>query len=406
MLGSIQGAGGGAAGPDTQIVYLRNAGPREIATSLQQLGGTGASVSVSAMDSANAVLLRGDPAAVARFARLIRDLDAGDEGTESESIGLEHADAEQLLPVLQQLSDNRRPARSRPGFRQDQEGEGTGAGPATRSPAPAAPASAAAPNRPAGASVVAAISGNNAVIIAANLDAQRQLGEVIRHPTHAAAVLVEAIISRSATTRRRRLGLQFLLRARMRHSRRPTVRSASRASSRSARSPPTKRSAGGPRHPGRGHHHSRDNIVGQSVIDAPRPRRSSPRPVGSVAARRDHQESVVRRDHQRGPVGHRVQPVVDSVDHDPRQSGSEAACRAGSAGYDRRGLVRQFRQRVPHRPAPECRHPARRQAAGQFVGLDQAVHPPGSVERGRAGVGARFGPDHQQARVQDRADGR
>ena len=215
LLASIQG-GGGTAGPDTQIVYLRNAGPREIASSLQQLGGTGANVSVSAMDSANAILLRGDPAAVARFASLIRDLDArAVEGTEIRVYWLEHADAEQLMPVLQQLVGQAPSEPSAaPDFIKGQEGEGTGAGPATpRLP----PATTNVYNGGTGIvrrgpAVVARYPGTNAVIIAANLDAQRQLGEVIRQlDTRREQVLVEAIIVEIGNDAARRLGVQFLL---------------------------------------------------------------------------------------------------------------------------------------------------------------------------------------------------
>ena len=216
LLASIQSGGSGAAGPDTQIVYLRNAGPREIASSLQQLGGTGASVSVSAMDSANAILLRGDSTAVARFASLIRDLDArAVEGTEIRVYWLEHADAEQLMPVLQQLVGQAPSEPSAaPDFIKGQEGEGTGAGPATpRLP----PATANVYNGGTGIvrrgpAVVARYPGTNAVIIAANLDAQRQLGEVIRQlDTRREQVLVEAIIVEIGNDAARRLGVQFLL---------------------------------------------------------------------------------------------------------------------------------------------------------------------------------------------------
>ena len=215
LLASIQGSGNGASGPDTQIVYLRNAGPREIANSLQQLGGSEASVSVSAMDSANAILLRGDPTAVARFARLIRDLDArAIEGTEIRVYWLEHADAEQLMPVLQQLVGQppTQPSEG-PDFIKSQEGEGTGAGPVTqRQPAIAAAPSGGTGIVRRGPAVVARYPGTNAVIIAANVDAQRQLGEVIRQlDTRREQVLVEAIIVEIGNDAARRLGVQFLL---------------------------------------------------------------------------------------------------------------------------------------------------------------------------------------------------
>ncbi|HET9398609.1 MAG TPA: type II secretion system secretin GspD [Sphingomicrobium sp.] len=216
LLANMQGSGSGAVGPDTQIVYLRNAGPREIASSLQQLGGTGASVSVSAMDSANAILLRGDSTAVARFASLIRDLDArAVEGTEIRVYWLEHADAEQLMPVLQQLVGQAPTEPSAaPDFIKGQEGEGTGAGPATprQPPATTTAYSGGTGIVRRGPAVVARYPGTNAVIIAANVDAQRQLGEVIRQlDTRREQVLVEAIIVEIGNDAARRLGVQFLL---------------------------------------------------------------------------------------------------------------------------------------------------------------------------------------------------
>ncbi|HYE86661.1 MAG TPA: type II secretion system secretin GspD [Vicinamibacterales bacterium] len=216
LLATMQGGGSGASGPDTQIVYLRNAGPREIASSLQQLGGTGASVSVSAMDSANAILLRGDSTAVARFARLVRDLDArAVEGTEIRVYWLEHADAEQLLPVLQQLVGQAPSEPSAaPDFIRGQQGEGTGAGPANPGqPVIAAPAAANGTGIVRrGPAVVTRYPGTNAVIIAANADAQRQLGEVVRQlDTRREQVLVEAIIVEIGDEAARRLGVQFLL---------------------------------------------------------------------------------------------------------------------------------------------------------------------------------------------------
>ena len=217
LLGSIEGNSNAAAGPETQTVYLRNAGPREIAASLSQLGATGESgVAVSALDSSNAVLLRGNPGAVARFARLVRELDArAENGTEIRVYWLEHADAEQLLPVLQQLVGQPVSApSSAPAFVRSQEGEGTGAGPSNPGQPAAAPATASGGTGiiRRGPAVVARYTGTNAIIIAANSEAQRQLGEVIRQlDTRREQVLVEAIIVEIGDEAAKRLGVQFLL---------------------------------------------------------------------------------------------------------------------------------------------------------------------------------------------------
>src|SRR3546814_9807309 len=93
----------------TTTVVLKNAGAREIATSLQALvttGGEGAAkpATVVPIDSSNAVAIRGDAGTVARLAQMARDLDRqAASGTEIRVYWLEHADAEKLLPVLQQL---------------------------------------------------------------------------------------------------------------------------------------------------------------------------------------------------------------------------------------------------------------------------------------------------------------
>ncbi|MBA3577679.1 MAG: type II secretion system secretin GspD [Sphingomonas sp.] len=204
----------------TELVYLRNMGPREIASSLQPLlasgvAGAAPSVSISAVDSANAVAIRGDATTVARMAALARELDqraAG--GTEIRVYWLEHADAEQLLPVLQQLVGQPVTQQTEaPGFIRSQEGEGTGAGPARgQAPPPLQAASTGTGIVRWGPSVVTRYPGTNAVIIAANPDAQRQLGEVIRQlDTRRQQVLVEAIIVEIGDDAARRLGVQFLL---------------------------------------------------------------------------------------------------------------------------------------------------------------------------------------------------
>ena len=91
----------------TRLVALENAGPREIAEALRALvgqEGARAGVSIVPIDSANSIALRGDAATVARLVEMARDLDRrAASGTELRVVFLEHADAQQLLPVLQQL---------------------------------------------------------------------------------------------------------------------------------------------------------------------------------------------------------------------------------------------------------------------------------------------------------------
>ncbi|ANI78822.1 MULTISPECIES: type II secretion system secretin GspD [Sphingobium] len=199
----------------TQTVMLRNAGAREIATSLQALvqsGGEGAqrAATIVPIDSSNSVAIRGDAGTVARLAQMARDLDRqAASGTEIRVYWLEHADAEKLLPVLQQLvgqSSNSTVASSIPAA-------GNGA-----APPPAAPA-AMVSNGPSGSgistrgpAIVTRYEGANAIIVAANSDVQRMLGETIRQlDTRREQVLVEAIIVEISDAAAKKLGVQFLI---------------------------------------------------------------------------------------------------------------------------------------------------------------------------------------------------
>lgn len=201
----------------TQMVALKNAGAREIATSLQALvagGGAGengapASATVVPIDSSNSVAIRGDANTVARLVAMARQLDQqAASGTEIRVYWLEHADAEKLLPVLQQLV-----------------GQSTSQPVSAATPAATAPASQAAapvvatpsPGASGGISsrgpaIVTRYEGANAIIVAANSDVQRMLGETIRQiDTRREQVLVEAIIVEISDAAAKKLGVQFLI---------------------------------------------------------------------------------------------------------------------------------------------------------------------------------------------------
>jgi len=197
----------------TTTVMLKNAGAREIATSLQALvttGGEGAAkpATIVPIDSSNAVAIRGDAGTVARLAQMARDLDRqAASGTEIRVYWLEHADAEKLLPVLQQLV-----------------GQAT-ASPVTVSTPAAGNAPSAMPAAAAGSggggsngissrgpAIVTRYEGANAIIVAANSDVQRMLGETIRQiDTRREQVLVEAIIVEISDAAAKKLGVQFLI---------------------------------------------------------------------------------------------------------------------------------------------------------------------------------------------------
>ena len=184
----------------TRMIPLKNAGAREIASALSTLTagqGGAAGATVVAVDSGNALLLRGDASSVARMAALAEDLDRrAASASEIRVIFLQYADAAKLMPVLQQLIG--------------QAAEVTSAAPASGSAA-AAPASTPM-SRGRGDAVVTRYEGANAIIIAGPTDVQRTLGEVIRQlDTRRDQVLVEAIIVEISNDAARKLGVQFLL---------------------------------------------------------------------------------------------------------------------------------------------------------------------------------------------------
>ena len=198
---------------DTRVIPLRNAGAREIATSLQALstaGGPRGTVAISPIDSSNSIALRGDARAVARFATIIVDLDKrAAAGSEIRVVFLQHADADKLLPVLQQLVGQSSSITSQVvATSSSRTLPGTQAQPVVAAP-PSAALSSGVSRTPA---IIARYEGTNAVIISASADVQRTLGEVIRQlDTRREQVLVEAIIVEISDTAARKLGIQFAI---------------------------------------------------------------------------------------------------------------------------------------------------------------------------------------------------
>ncbi|GGB57647.1 type II secretion system secretin GspD [Blastomonas aquatica] len=209
----------------TQVITLNHAGAREIAMTLQQLspapgggaegGGGGAPlVSVVAVDSSNSVALRGDAPTIARLTAIARELDArAANGSEIRVIWLDYADAQQLVPVLQMMAGG--------------QANGGGMQPlSAASVAPqiaaaggAAPAAASGPvggavalSNGRGQAIITRYEGANAVIIAAPVDVQRSLSELVRQlDIRQEQVLVEAIIVEISDRVARELGVQFLI---------------------------------------------------------------------------------------------------------------------------------------------------------------------------------------------------
>ncbi len=216
----------------TQIVGLKNAGAREIATNLQALASQGVSgdgarapVTIVPFDSSNSVALRGEPTSVSRFAAMAKQLDASAEsGAEIRVYNLQHADAATLLPTIQALIGNGQGNSSAqqtlpsalPTANQSGANNGNGSSSApppaqTTSAAPAAVSSNGGGIAKRGPVIVTRYEGVNALIIAANPDVQRQLGELIRQiDSRPTQVVIEAIVVEIGNDAAKKLGVQFL----------------------------------------------------------------------------------------------------------------------------------------------------------------------------------------------------
>jgi general secretion pathway protein D len=214
-----------------RVIALKNAGAREIATSLAQVAqgsADGRGWQVAPVDGSNSIVLRGDPATLNKLARTVADLDqAAAAGSDVRVFLLNHADAQMLVPVLQQLVGQPVSPASQaaplalpaaaPGGGSPQQGQQQPAPP----PLPAAPASSGALGTSGfvpgasigrGQAVIARYEGANAIVIAAPADVQRRLGEVIRQlDVRREQVLVEAVIVEISDIAAQRLGVQFLL---------------------------------------------------------------------------------------------------------------------------------------------------------------------------------------------------
>lgn len=206
----------------TQIVTLDNAGAREIAVALQGLAGQGGSeggrspVSVVAIDSSNAVALRGDPTSVARFAAMAKQLDArAQSGAEIRVYWLNHANAATLLETVQSLIGGQNSAAQTNDLPVVAQTPTNGTPAPTSVPVPIVAASSSSGMNGIGGRgpvVVTRYEGANALIIAANPEMQRTLGELIRQlDTRPEQVLVEAIVVEIGNEAAKKLGVQFLV---------------------------------------------------------------------------------------------------------------------------------------------------------------------------------------------------
>jgi general secretion pathway protein D len=158
--------------------------------------------------------LRGDPTSVARFAEMAKQLDArAQSGSEIRVYRLEHANAETLLETVQSLIGGQSNG-ARGSDMPSVAASANGGAPAAPSAPIVATSSDAGSNGIGGRGpiVVTRYEGTNALIVAANPDVQRSLGELIRQlDTRPEQVLVEAIVVEIGNEAAKKLGVQFLV---------------------------------------------------------------------------------------------------------------------------------------------------------------------------------------------------
>ncbi len=196
-----------------EVITLQNSSAREIASVLQTVlappGGQPGQgmVSVTPVESSNSIVLRGDPTALTRIRPLVEDLDRRAESADDvKVVFLQHADAESLLPVLQQVVGQ--PVTAAGANAAPPSGRSTAGAEASPAPAAAAPAAPVPGQR----ATIARFPGANALVISASADTQRMLAEVIRQlDQRRQQVLIEAIVVELSDNAVRELGVQWLL---------------------------------------------------------------------------------------------------------------------------------------------------------------------------------------------------
>lgn len=219
----------------TQTVILEHAGAREIATALSQLvpaGGEGARslANVVAVDSSNAILMRGEPATLAKLAAMARQLDTrAATGGDIKVVWLDYADSAALVPVLERLLGGQGGGEVASVSAAPVSLGGVGSnvtstagtqgstGPGTTATSPIGATSGGLGTGPIklangrGTATITRYPGANAIIIAAPADDQRRISEVIRQlDVPQEQVLVEAIIVEISNNVAKELGVQLL----------------------------------------------------------------------------------------------------------------------------------------------------------------------------------------------------
>ncbi|MEG2730411.1 type II secretion system secretin GspD [Brevundimonas sp.] len=206
---------------DYQVIALENASAREIANVLQQVLGQNANITVTPVQSSNSVVLRGDARQLERVKGLVADLDGRSRANQDVNvIFLEHADAGQLLPVLQQIVGQ--PVEG--GAQASRASTLRSGGISRADNAPATTRTALAGEADQAGSIgtttitetgqratIARFPGANALVISGPADLQRTLTDVIRRlDVRRQQVLIEAIVVELSDNAVRELGVQWV----------------------------------------------------------------------------------------------------------------------------------------------------------------------------------------------------
>lgn len=216
-----------------EAVSLSNSSAREIASVVNGLyggQGRGGVLTVLPVESSNAVMLRGDAELVDTVRRVVEDLDRRAESSgDVRVIRLQHANAEELLPVLQQVLGspedtgaagqwgNSGAVPSRQLSMPSSDGTASGMMDSTMAlgrdtQAPGSPLAASVTLAPGRRATIARYPGANAIIINADPETQRMLVDVITQlDVRREQVLVEALVVEISDAAARRLGAQLMV---------------------------------------------------------------------------------------------------------------------------------------------------------------------------------------------------
>lgn len=211
---------------DYQVVALENASAREIADVLAQVMGQQSLVTITPVQSSNSLVLRGDARQLERVRALVADLDGRSRANQDVNvIFLEHADAAQLLPVLQQIVGQPVEDAGQGTSRRLQAARGIGGAAAANpsvqgnnvsrsSEAEETTSSAIGTStitETGQRATIARFPGANALVISGPADLQRTLTGVIRQlDVRRQQVLIEAIVVELSDTAVRELGVQWV----------------------------------------------------------------------------------------------------------------------------------------------------------------------------------------------------